>query len=232
MLQVAERAAAAATRSQSHPQAITMQRSSEVVQHGSFASIPPICRQREKKRKMPLALTPAFLRPQSRLVWLAVRAHQGTVSGTSRRLFRNRESEISSRLRWPGRLCHHLSRSPSLPLSLLNLLPPFRAPSLPPSLLPSANVPQGIRKYPRTHTHRPGNVFSSCEITLTTGHSEHTFVVVILPRRHPRHLPRTLQSPRDRDAMPAATSLVSHQCTVQPAYPLDARLLLPPIPIA
>jgi len=133
MLQVAERAAAAATRSQSHPQAITMQRSSEVVQHGSFASIPPICRQREKKRKMPLALTPAFLRPQSRLVWLAVRAHQGTVSGTSRRLFRNRESEISSRLRWPGRLCHHLSRSPSLPLSLLNLLPPFRAPSLPPS---------------------------------------------------------------------------------------------------
>ena len=50
MLQVADRAAAA-TRSRSR--AVTMQRSSEAVQHGSFASasIPPICRQRERERE-------------------------------------------------------------------------------------------------------------------------------------------------------------------------------------
>jgi len=50
------------------------------------------------------------------------------ISGTSRRLFRNRESEISTRLDGPG------DSLPSLSLSLpLSLLPPFRAPSLPPT---------------------------------------------------------------------------------------------------
>ena len=48
MLQVADRAAAA---TQSHSRAVTMQRSSEAVQHGSFASIPPICRQREQGKE-------------------------------------------------------------------------------------------------------------------------------------------------------------------------------------
>lgn len=56
MLQVAESAAAA---TKSHAQAITMQRSSELVQHGSFASIPPICRQTERERCLFLSHQPS-----------------------------------------------------------------------------------------------------------------------------------------------------------------------------
>lgn len=72
-------------------------------------------------------------------------------SGTSRRLFRARESEISTRPRWPGRLCH-LSRPPSLSLCSHPFVLPPSPPFLPLSLLPSATVSQGIRKYPPTHT--------------------------------------------------------------------------------
>ena len=174
---------------------------------------------RESKAKSPSPLTPACPRPQSRLVWLAVRAHQGTVwyepAPVPQPRERNQQSSSVARATLPS--------SPSLSLALPPSLSAESAPtfscSLPPlpvyCLLPtSLRGSANTRAHTHTHPHRPGNVFSSCEITLTTGHSRHTFVVVILPlRRH--HLPRTMQASRDRDAMPVATSLVSRQCTVQ-----------------
>ena len=199
---------------------------SALVQHGSFASIPPICRysEREGEKKtfsshrnilLETPITTCLARrpraPRHRLL------RAGACSATAR------ESEISFRRWWPGRL---LPSSLSLALPLCSLLPPFRAPSLPPTQSSAfchrlSGDPQ-IPAHTHTRTHRPGNVFSSCEITFTTRHSDHTFVVVILPPHH-RHLPRTImQPPCDRDVMPAATSLVSHQSTVQHAYPLAA----------
>lgn len=192
-----------------------MQRSSEAVQHGSFASIPPVCRQREQGKEsifshtsLPeTSITTCLARrpraPRHRLV------RAGACSATAR-------AKSAVVFGGPGDFAI-ISRALPPPLSLLNLLPPFRAPSLLSQSTAFCQRPPGDPQIPahaHTHTHRPGKVFSSCEITLTTGHSRYTLVVVVLPlRRH--HLPRTMQASRDRDAMPVATSLVSRQCTVQ-----------------
>lgn len=140
-----------------HAPAISMHQS-QVACCGSFASIPPICRQREEKEAISSRNS---LLETSIMTCLARRPRAPRhTSGTSRRLFRNRECEISiRRSRWPGRLCHHLSlaRSPSL-----SLLPPFRVPFLPPTLDSSAFCHRlsGDPQIPaHTHTHRPGNVF-------------------------------------------------------------------------
>lgn len=206
----------------SHTRAIT-----RAVHCGSFASIPLICRQSEREKQAIASHNSLLETSITTCLARRPRAPRHT-SGTSRRLFRNRESErtkSASVAGGPGDFAIiSLARPPSP-----SLLPPFRAPFLPPSLSPSATVSQGIRKYPSAHTHRPGNVYASCEITFTTRHSEHTFTVVILSHRHPL---RTLQATCDRDAILAATSLVSHQCTAPHAYPLDSHSLLPPVPIA
>ena len=143
---------AAATRS--HAQAITMH-CSALVQHGSFASIPPICRysEREGEKKtfsshrnilLETPITTCLARrpraPRHRLL------RAGACSATAR------ESEISFRRWWPGRL---LPSSLSLALPLCSLLPPFRAPSLPPTQ-PSAFCHRlsGDPQIPaHTHTH-------------------------------------------------------------------------------
>ena len=98
----------------------------------------------------PAHLTTAFLKPQSRLVWLAVRAHQGTSlvrAGACSATARARRTKSACVAGGPGDFAII-----SLALPPLSLLPPFRAPSLSPSLSPSATVSQGIRKYPSAHT--------------------------------------------------------------------------------
>ena len=95
----------------SHTRAIT-----RAVHCGSFASIPLICRQSEREKQAIASHNSLLETSITTCLARRPRAPRHT-SGTSRRLFRNRECEISiRRRRWPGRLCHHLclSRSPSL----------------------------------------------------------------------------------------------------------------------
>ena len=140
-------------------------------------------------------------------------ARRTRTSGTSRGLIRNRDSE-RERNQHPSLVAR---AGDSLPSSLLTLsAPTLSCTSLlflpfPPQSALSATVsgdPQIPARTP-THTHRPGNAFASCEITLTTTHLDQTFVV-ILPLRH---LPPAILLSCDRDAMTAATSLRHNPCT-------------------
>lgn len=129
----------------SHTRAIT-----RAVHCGSFASIPLICRQSEREKQAIASHNSLLETSITTCLARRPRAPRHT-SGTSRRLFRNRESErtkSASVAGGPGDFAIiSLARPPSP-----SLLPPFRAPFLPPSLSPSATVSQGIRKYPSAHT--------------------------------------------------------------------------------
>lgn len=131
-----------------------MQRSSEAVQHGSFASIPPVCRQREQGKEsifshtsLPeTSITTCLARrpraPRHRLV------RAGACSATAR-------AKSAVVFGGPGDFAI-ISRALPPPLSLLNLLPPFRAPSLLSQSTAFCQRPPGDPQIPaHAHTHTP-----------------------------------------------------------------------------